>query len=115
MFTKYDVELEKDMRSLYDSLSEKDRRRYAAIEAKKLGHGGIVYIATLFDCDEKTIRKGINELADKESMNQATRRRSGGGRASAISNHPGIDEIFLEILREHTAGEPMDEKLNGLI
>ncbi len=47
MFTKYSDEIEKDMRSLYDSLSEKDRRRYAAIEAKKLGHGGVVYIATL--------------------------------------------------------------------
>lgn len=43
MFTKYSDEIEKDMQSLYESLSEKDRRRYAAIEAKKLGHGGIVY------------------------------------------------------------------------
>jgi len=25
---------------LYGSLSEKDRRRYAAVEAEKLGHGG---------------------------------------------------------------------------
>lgn len=117
MFAKYNDELEKNMRSLYDSLSEKDRRRYAGIEAKKLGHGGIVYIATLFGCDEKTIRKGINELANEECMNQASIRRSGAGRTSAISNHPDIDEIFLDILREHTAGDPMDEKikLSGLI
>ncbi|MCK5522038.1 MAG: hypothetical protein KAI83_02790 [Thiomargarita sp.] len=99
------------MRSLYESLSEKDRRRYAAIEAKKREHGGIVYIATLFDCDEKTIRKGIKELANKESLEQTTIRRSGGGRKPTIPNTPDIDEIFLEILREHTAGEPMDEKV----
>ena len=111
MFTKYSDELEKDMRSLYDSLSEKDRRRYAAIEAKKLGHGGIIYIATLFDCDEKTIRKGLKELASKESLEQATIRRSGGGRKPTIAKTPDIDEIFLEILREHTAGDPMDEKV----
>ena len=73
MFIKYSDELEKDMRSLYDSLSEKDRRRYAAIEAKKLGHGGIVYIATLFNCDEKTIRKGIKEFTNKESLGQTTK------------------------------------------
>lgn len=97
MFTEYSNELEKNMRYLYDSLSEKDRRRYAGIEAKKLGHGGIIYIATLFGCDEKTIRKGVNELASNASMNQATIRRSGGGRTSAISNHPDIDEIFLDI------------------
>jgi len=111
MFTKYSDEIEKDMRSLYDSLSEKDRRRYAAIEAKKLGHGGIVYIATLFDCDEKTIRKGLKELANKESLEQSTIRLPGGGRKPTIPNTPNIDEVFLEILRDHTAGDPMDEKI----
>jgi len=33
------------MVKFYNSLSEKDKRRYAAIEAKKLGHGGIKYIS----------------------------------------------------------------------
>lgn len=86
MLTKYSDEIETDMRSLYESLSEKDRRRYAAIEAKKLMHGGIVYIATLFDCDEKTIRKGIKELANPESLEQSTIRRLGGGRKPIIPN-----------------------------
>ncbi len=107
----YSEELEEEMRSLYKSLSERDRRRYAAIEAKKLGHGGIVYIATLFNCDEKTIQKGISELSNERRMNQSSIRRSGGGRRSAIASHPDIDEIFLDILREHTAGDPMNEKI----
>jgi hypothetical protein len=111
MFIKYSDEIEKDMRSLYESLSEKDRRRYAAIEAKKLGHGGIVYMATLFDCDEKTFLQGIKELANKESFSLPTIRREERGRKPTIPNTPDIDEIFLEILREHTAGEPMDEKV----
>ena len=80
-------------------------------QAKKLGHGGIVYIATLFDCDEKTIRKGMKELVNKESLEQITIRRSGGGRKPTIENTPGIDEIFLEILRKYTAGDPMNEKV----
>ena len=29
------------MRRIFDSLSENDRRRYAAVEVTKLGHGGI--------------------------------------------------------------------------
>ena len=37
----YDVAVERHMRALYGSLSEKDRRRYAAVEAEKLGHGGV--------------------------------------------------------------------------
>ncbi len=47
----YDAETQLFMKNLYNSLSEKDRRRYAAVEAKKIGYGGLVYIATLFECD----------------------------------------------------------------
>src|SRR4029079_15003525 len=45
----YSPELEHSMRMFHDSLSEKDRRRYAAIEAAKLGHGGTGYIRVLQD------------------------------------------------------------------
>jgi hypothetical protein len=60
---KYSVEIERDMKAFYDSLSEKDRRRYAAIEATKLGQGGTDYIATVLGCDPKTIRRGHHDLA----------------------------------------------------
>jgi hypothetical protein len=58
----YSPEIEHSMRMFYDSLSEKDRRRYAAIEAAKLGHGGIESVATLLGCDPKTIRRGQQDL-----------------------------------------------------
>jgi hypothetical protein len=58
----YSPEIEHSMRMFHDSLSEKDRRRYAAIEAAKLGHGGIEYVATLLGCDPKTIRQGRDDL-----------------------------------------------------
>lgn len=97
------------MISFYQSLSEKDRRRYAAIEAKKHGYGGITNMSVLFNCDEKTIRKGISELSNKESMSQETLRRSGGGRKSKIETIEKINETFLKVLSEHTAGSPMKE------
>jgi len=50
------------MLRLFATLSEKDRRRYAGIEAAKLGHGGIDYISELFDMDPKTVRRGLTEL-----------------------------------------------------
>ena len=37
----YSVDVEAKMQRLFATLSEKDRRRYAGIEAAKLGHGGI--------------------------------------------------------------------------
>ena len=45
----YSAEVERLMRRLFGSLRESDRRRYAAIEAAKLGHGGTEYIATVLD------------------------------------------------------------------
>jgi hypothetical protein len=50
------------MVALYDSLSEKDRRRYAAVEAEKLGHGGVQYVANLFECEPDTIRRGGQDV-----------------------------------------------------
>ena len=55
MLTIYSPMLEKQIQSYYESLSEKDRRRYAAVEAKKLGYGGIRYISRLFGCNYRTI------------------------------------------------------------
>jgi hypothetical protein len=37
---RYSAEIQRRMRVLFRTLSEKDRRRYAAVEACKLGHGG---------------------------------------------------------------------------
>ena len=41
----YTLEVEGKMKRLFGSLKENDRRRYAAIEALKLGHGGTEYFA----------------------------------------------------------------------
>lgn len=109
MLIEYSNEIIQKMCCLYESLSEKDRRRYAAIEAKKLGHGGVVFISTLFDCDEKTIHKGLIELDN--DMNQIGIRRPGGGRISKLENQDKIDEIFLAVLKNNTAGDPMEEKV----
>ena len=105
----YAPSIEQQMHRLYKSLNEKDRRRYAAIEAAKLGWGGISYISTLFGCDYYTIRLGLSELENEEAMNQKRIRAKGGGRKSAFESVEGLDEVFLEVLAEHTAGSPMNE------
>ncbi len=61
----YSKRVEVQMVNFYQSLSEKDSRRYAAVEAGKLRHGGVTYVANLFDCDPDTIRHG---LADVEQL-----------------------------------------------
>jgi hypothetical protein len=67
------------MKRLFGSLKESDRRRYAAIEAAKLGHGGIEYIADVLGCDPKTIRLGLGELEGKNDLDTGRSRKKGAG------------------------------------
>lgn len=62
----YSEDVEVMMRRLYEWLSEKDRRRYAAVEVAKLGHGGVEYVSSVLHCDPKTIRQGLTELAQSQ-------------------------------------------------
>lgn len=76
---RYPIDIEQRMQALYRSLSEKDRRRYAAIEADKVGHGGLAYVAKLFGCDPETVRHGQEDLAQLPQDEAAGRVRKKGG------------------------------------
>jgi hypothetical protein len=73
----YPSEVECRMKGLYESLNEKDRRRYAAIEAAKLGYGGQTYVVQLFGCDYKTIRRGLEELENPPELPRGRIRKKG--------------------------------------
>ena len=105
----YPASVEQRMQRFYNSLSEKDRRRYAAIEALKLGWGGTTYISQLFECDDKPIRFGMRELEEDKALSMGEIRRAGGGRKSAFETIEGLDEAFLRVIAQHTAGSPMNE------
>ena len=79
----YPPDVEHAMQILYRSLRENDRRRYAAVEAAKLGHGGLDYLTTLLGCDPKTIRHGQQDLQQL------------------------ADQDLHAVLENHTAGDPM--------
>ena len=73
----YPVAVVAKMQRLFGWLSEKDRRRYAAVEAAKLGHGGVEYIAGVLSCDPKTIRQGLKELEEPEDPAAGRVRKKG--------------------------------------
>ncbi|NET97614.1 MAG: hypothetical protein F6K05_32805 [Okeania sp. SIO1H2] len=99
------------MQRYYHSLSEKDRRRYAGIEALKLGHGGIRYMSRVLGCDDKTIKLGMSELNDESVLHASGIRRAGGGRKSSFEVFENLDDVFLQVIAPHTAGSPMDEQI----
>lgn len=76
----YSNSIESEMKKFYKSLSEKDKRRYAAIEAQKLGWGGISYVMQLLGCSRNTIIKGIEDLEkmDEQTLNNPGSERKEG-------------------------------------
>jgi len=107
----YSPDLEEQMQRYYQSLSEKDRRRYAAIEAQKLGYGGMSYIRDLLGCHTHTIRRGIAELQDEQAMQDEGIRQAGGGRKRALDTIESLNGAFLRVIEHQTAGSPMDASL----
>lgn len=107
----YDVSIEREMQKFYHTLSEKDKRRYAGIEAMKLGHGGRFYISRVFRCDRKTVTKGINELKElaADIGYEKLIRKPGAGRKRYHITHHNIGHQFLNVLKNNTAGDPMRE------
>jgi hypothetical protein len=113
MMEPYPPKVEALMKRLYQTLSEKDKRRYAAVEALKLGHGGQSYIAQILSCSRNTIAEGLKELEDlpEDSAYERRIRQAGGGRKRYEETYPELDEQFLAVLADHTAGDPMDEQI----
>ena len=73
--------LHEQMNLLLSRLGEAERRWYAAVEANRLGHGGVRLVAQITGLDEKTIRRGQEEVAGSLVDAPIKRqRRAGGGR-----------------------------------
>jgi hypothetical protein len=76
-----DQTIHQQMNLLLSRLDEQQRRWYAAIEAKKLGHGGATLLARITGLSVETIRRGRTELEDGLTKRPVDRvRRAGGGR-----------------------------------
>lgn len=73
--------LHHQMNLLLSRLDEAQRRWYVALESNRIGHGGDRLLAQITGMDEKTIRRGRNELAASLTDCAPDRvRQPGGGR-----------------------------------
>ena len=73
----YPAKVQRLMQRLYKSLNERDKRRYAAVEAAKLGHGGLTYISQLLNCDPKTVQVGLLEIENNDDLETNRQRKKG--------------------------------------
>ena len=80
-FSGFDEQTRQRMRNVYQTLSEKDKRRYAAIQAVQLGRGGVAYVAQVLGCSTRTVGRGIQKLDRLPEEDTPGRiRRPGAGR-----------------------------------
>ena len=71
-------------------LDEQQRRWYAALEALRMGHGGIRQMSQITGLDEQTIRRGKQELhQDLQGRPPDRVRLPGAGR-------PGVEKKSLK-------------------
>jgi len=120
-FPGYGAAHEETMRMFSRTLDEDHRRRYAAIEALKIGFGGIAYVARVLGMSRRTLYTGICELAQlreddpdhpqRPSGDPKRVRRPGGGRPPITERKPQLESTLHEVLEAHSAGSPTDERV----
>jgi len=91
---------------LVSELDERGSRRWAAIEARALGYGGIATVAQATGISDRTIRTGIKELEQGSLLPPDRQRRAGGGRRSRTVEQPSLLEALETLIAPSTRGEP---------
>src|SRR5271168_4773821 len=91
---------------LLDDLDERGRRRWAAVESRALGHGGIAAVARATGLSDRTIRTGLKELDDLDPLPGHRQRRRGGGRKPHAVTQPGLQEALDRLIEPTARGSP---------
>ena len=87
-------------------LNERQRRLWAASEARAAGRGGVTATARATGMAIDTIRKGIGELESGERLDPGRVRRRGGGRKSLLESDPTILDDIERLVDEDSRGDP---------
>ena len=87
-------------------LDERSRRRWAASEARMIGHGGVSAIAKATGLARRTIYRGLKDLEDRASVGSDRIRRRGGGRKSRIAEDPTLLSDLKSLLEPATRRRP---------
>ncbi len=93
--------------ALIGDLDERGRRRWAATEARSLGRGGIAAVAEATGMSDRTIRNGITELSQPQTLTSGRQRRFGAGRTSREDQQPGLLQALESLVEDNTRGDPM--------
>src|SRR5436190_7791218 len=87
-------------------LNERQRRRFAASEARTFGRGGIAAAARACELAENTVRRGLAELDDPEPLATGRVRAAGAGRPAATDSDPELLDALRTLVGDDARAEP---------
>ena len=93
-------------RLMAPQLNERQRRRFAASEARIFGYGGIAAAARACGLSENTVRKGLAELEAPEPLAADRVRAMGAGRKRAIDGDPTLLDDLRALVEGDARGDP---------
>jgi hypothetical protein len=87
-------------------LNERQRRRFAATEARTFGRGGIAAASRACGLAENTVRRGLRELEDPEPLQAGRVRKPGAGRKRVEDGDPLVLEDLRKLVEGDARGDP---------
>jgi hypothetical protein len=92
--------------SMKGCLDERQRRLWAASEARSVGRGGLAAVSRVTGMAHTTVRRGQRDLDAGESWETGRVRRQGAGRPSVLERDPGVEKALDGLLEPVTVGDP---------
>src|SRR5215468_3455652 len=91
---------------LADSLDERQRRLWAAAEARALGYGGVSLVARATGVSRRAIHKGLDEIDSADAPPPGKARRPGAGRKPLTLRQPGLRAALDALVEPDSSGDP---------
>ena len=101
-----EVAIGEKFRGLAGELNERQRRLWAASEARAAGRGGIAATSRATGISVPTIRKGIAELESGKRLDAGRVRKPGGGRHALTDLDPTLLRDLEALVESGSRGDP---------
>jgi transposase len=88
-------------------LDEQSRRRYAAMEALSMGHGGVSAMSLITGLARSTINRGVSDIRKGVVAPAGRVRKAGGGRRRKTVEDPTLLSDLKALVEPSTRGDPM--------